>query len=76
MAETPAIRRWQRRNEDPSMDTNAFSCICAALPAATETVRWGDNHVFKTGGKMFAVADSAPDQKAPAQTQPGVISRP
>ncbi len=43
------------------MDTNAFSHVCASLPAVTETLQWGDNRVFKIGGKMFAVADSAPD---------------
>ncbi len=42
------------------MNTAAFSKICGALPGATETVQWGDNRVFKIGGKMFAVADSAP----------------
>jgi predicted DNA-binding protein (MmcQ/YjbR family) len=61
MAETPVTGRWLHGCEDPNMDTNAFSQICAALPAATETLQWGDNRVFKIGGKMFAVADSAPD---------------
>ena len=26
----------------------------ASLPAATRSVQWGDDHVFKVGGKMFA----------------------
>jgi predicted DNA-binding protein (MmcQ/YjbR family) len=30
-------------------------CLC--LPHATETVQWGDDLVFKVGGKMFTVAD-------------------
>lgn len=29
--------------------------FCLTLPAATETVQWGDCHVFKVGGKMFAI---------------------
>lgn len=29
--------------------------FCLTLPAATETVQWGDNQVFKVGGKMFAI---------------------
>lgn len=43
------------------MNTDEFSAICRSLLAATETIQWGDNRVFKVGGKMFAVADSAPD---------------
>jgi len=26
------------------------------MPGATESVQWGDSHVYKVGGKMFAVA--------------------
>lgn len=29
--------------------------FCLSLPGATETVQWGDDHVFKVAGKMFAV---------------------
>jgi predicted DNA-binding protein (MmcQ/YjbR family) len=29
--------------------------FCLSLPGATETVQWGDNRVYKVGGKMFAV---------------------
>ena len=43
------------------VDTNAFSLFAASLPAVTETTQWGDNRVFKIGGKMFAIAGSAPD---------------
>jgi predicted DNA-binding protein (MmcQ/YjbR family) len=34
----------------------AFEAYCLSLPAATLSVQWGDDHVFKVGGKMFAVA--------------------
>jgi len=30
-----------------------------ALPGATMTVQWGDDHVYKVGGKMFAVLGGA-----------------
>ncbi|MEW5686610.1 MAG: MmcQ/YjbR family DNA-binding protein [Pseudomonadota bacterium] len=30
-----------------------------ALPAATMDVQWGDDHVYKVGGKMFAVTNGA-----------------
>jgi predicted DNA-binding protein (MmcQ/YjbR family) len=28
---------------------------CRSLPHVTETVQWGDNLVFKIGGKIFAI---------------------
>ncbi len=34
----------------------------AALPGATLSIQWGDDHVFKVGGKMFAVM-RAPEAK-------------
>lgn len=37
--------------------------FCATLRGATETVQWGDNHVFKVGGKMFAVTGDAADAR-------------
>ena len=33
------------------------------LPAVTMTVQWGDDHVYKVGGKMFAIMLS-PDAEA------------
>ncbi len=33
---------------------------CLALPHATESVQWGDNLVFKIGGKMFAIVALEP----------------
>ena len=33
---------------------------CIAMPHATEEVLFGDNLVFKIGGKMFAIAASVP----------------
>jgi predicted DNA-binding protein (MmcQ/YjbR family) len=33
----------------------AFDAACAALPGAHMDVQWGDDHVWKVGGKMFAV---------------------
>lgn len=29
--------------------------FCRGLPGATESIQWGDDLVFKVGGKMFAV---------------------
>jgi len=30
-----------------------------ALPAATLSIQWGDDRVYKVGGKMFAATDGA-----------------
>ena len=30
--------------------------LALSLPGATETIQWGDNRVFKVGGKMFVVS--------------------
>lgn len=37
------------------MTPEAFDKACLGLPGATLSVQWGDDHVFKVGGKMFAV---------------------
>jgi predicted DNA-binding protein (MmcQ/YjbR family) len=34
--------------------------ICLALPGATEQIQWGNDLVFKVGGKMFCVACTVP----------------
>ena len=38
------------------MDLEAIEAFCLALPGASVVVQWGDDHVYKVGGKMFAVA--------------------
>jgi predicted DNA-binding protein (MmcQ/YjbR family) len=37
------------------MTPQAFDAVCRALPAVTMDVQWGEDHVYKVGGKMFAV---------------------
>ena len=37
------------------MTPKAFEAACMALPGASLSVQWGGAHVFKVGGKMFAV---------------------
>ncbi len=41
------------------MNADRLGQLCLSLPAATVVVQWGDNRVYKIGGKMFAV--SGPD---------------
>ncbi len=60
---------------------------CMAFPHATEQVQWGDNLVFKVGGKIFAIAalepsamfvsfKVTPDDFAELTERPGVIPAP
>ena len=37
------------------MNLDSIRAFCLSLPHATEKVQWGDDLVFKVGGKMFAV---------------------
>jgi len=37
------------------MNNEAVREFCMSLPHATEKIQWGDDLVFKIGGKMFAV---------------------
>jgi predicted DNA-binding protein (MmcQ/YjbR family) len=32
-----------------------FNKFCGSLPAATYVVQWGGSHVWKVGGKVFAI---------------------
>jgi predicted DNA-binding protein (MmcQ/YjbR family) len=41
-----------------------FNAFCGALPATTHVVQWGGSHVWKVGGKVFAVGGW--DSGAPA----------
>jgi predicted DNA-binding protein (MmcQ/YjbR family) len=38
------------------MDLEAYNAFCAGLPATTHVVQWGGAHVWKVGGKVFAIA--------------------
>ena len=37
------------------MTPGAIRKLCLSFPGATETIQWGNERVFKVGGKMFAV---------------------
>ena len=41
------------------MSPEALERAALALPAATLSIQWGDERVYKVGGKMFAVTDAA-----------------
>lgn len=38
------------------MNLDIIRSFCTSLPHVTEKVQWGDDLVFKIGGKMFCVA--------------------
>jgi predicted DNA-binding protein (MmcQ/YjbR family) len=37
------------------MTYDAYNAFCRALPATTYVMQWGGSHVWKVGGKMFAI---------------------
>jgi predicted DNA-binding protein (MmcQ/YjbR family) len=38
------------------MTFGQFNAFCRTLPATTYVVQWGGSHVWKVGGKVFAIA--------------------
>jgi predicted DNA-binding protein (MmcQ/YjbR family) len=45
------------------MTYEEFNAFCGTLPATTHVVQWGGSHVWKVGGKVFAIGgwgDGAP----------------
>ncbi len=41
------------------MHLTRFDSICQSLPAAQLVIQWGNSHVYKIGGKIFALGDVA-----------------
>lgn len=37
------------------MTYDEFNKFCRALPATAHVIQWGDSHVWKVGGKVFAI---------------------
>ena len=37
------------------MTYETFNKFCASLPATTHVIQWGESHVWKVGGKVFAI---------------------
>ena len=48
------------------MTLDEFRTACAALPAATYVNQWGGAHVYKVGGRIFAIAGFSRDGGPPA----------
>jgi predicted DNA-binding protein (MmcQ/YjbR family) len=49
------------------MDYEEFNKFCGAFKATSHVVQWGDSHVWKVAGKVFAVGGWSKD-KLPAFT--------
>ncbi len=45
------------------MDLAAYNRCCRALPHTTHVVQWGGAHVWKIGGKVFAIAGWSDDDQ-------------
>lgn len=69
------------------MDIDWVRKYCLAMPHATETVQWGDDLVFKVGGKMFTAVvlvpakvwlsfKCSPEEFAELTERPGIIPAP
>ncbi|MBU2883045.1 MmcQ/YjbR family DNA-binding protein [Psychrosphaera sp. B3R10] len=49
------------------MNYDEFNTYCRSFPATTYVVQWGNSHVWKVGGKVFAIGGWTKD-KTPAFT--------
>ena len=48
-------RPWARAVEEAGVTYEEFNRVCGALPGATYGLQWGGAHVWKVGGKLFAI---------------------
>ena len=46
------------------MTYEEFNAFCGALPATSHVVQWGGSHVWKVGGKVFAVGGWGDEEPA------------
>jgi predicted DNA-binding protein (MmcQ/YjbR family) len=44
------------------MTHEEFNAFCGALAATTHVVQWGGSHVWKVGGKVFAIGSRQGDE--------------
>jgi predicted DNA-binding protein (MmcQ/YjbR family) len=69
------------------MNIDQLRKLCLSFPGATEQIQWGDDLLFKVGGKMFAVAPlepakiwislkASPENFAELTERPGVLPAP
>jgi len=49
------------------MNYDEFNTLCGSFPATTHVIQWGNSHVWKVSGKVFAIGGWEQD-KQPAFT--------
>ena len=56
----------EHSTERPSLQLtyDEFNAFCRALPATTYVMQWGGSHVWKVGGKVFAIGGWADEEAA------------
>ena len=59
------IKTPNNSNRGADMNYEQFNTFCDSLPATTYIVQWGNSHVWKVGGKVFAIGGWG-DSKQPA----------
>ncbi len=52
------------------MKLEAFDAFCAELPGTSFVVQWGESHVHKVGGKLFALGNAFGDAAYVFKTTP------
>lgn len=45
------------------MTYKEFNNYCSSFPATSYVIQWGDSHVWKVGGKVFAIGGWGKDDK-------------
>jgi predicted DNA-binding protein (MmcQ/YjbR family) len=69
------------------MNIDQLRKLCLSFPGSTEQMQWGDNLLFKVGGRMFAITSlepakvwislkASPENFAELTERPGVIPAP
>lgn len=53
------------------MNANQLRKLCTSLPGVTEQIQWGDDRVFKIGGKMFACSGLETDSRYAFKVEDG-----
>jgi predicted DNA-binding protein (MmcQ/YjbR family) len=49
------VRQAGQKGQGRAMTLDEFDAFCQSLAHSTRVVQWGDAHVWKIGGKMFAI---------------------
>jgi predicted DNA-binding protein (MmcQ/YjbR family) len=50
------------------MTYDDFNAFCGSLPVTTYVMQWGGSHVWKVGGKVFAIGGWDKSKEQPAYT--------